>query len=61
HASQGASTITKQQELNFFLITVLTLILKINYEFLAILIEQLLNKNEILELNLNKINIGYRS
>ncbi|MCS6036761.1 transglycosylase domain-containing protein [Klebsiella pneumoniae subsp. pneumoniae] len=55
HASQGASTITQQLARNFFLSPEKTLMRKIKEAFLAIRIEQLLNKDEILELYLNKI------
>src|SRR5699024_3200250 len=61
HASQGASTITQQLARNFFLTPQRTLIRKIKEVFLAIRIEQLLNKEEILELYLNKIYLGYRA
>ncbi|MFA1647321.1 MAG: transglycosylase domain-containing protein, partial [Enterobacteriaceae bacterium] len=61
HASQGASTITQQLARNFFLSPEKTLIRKIKEVFLAIRIEQLLNKDEILELYLNKIYLGYRA
>ncbi len=61
HASQGASTITQQLARNFFLSPERTLMRKIKEAFLAILIEQLLNKDEILELYLNKIDLGYRA
>ena len=61
HASQGASTITQQLARNFFLSPEKTLMRKIKEVFLAIRIEQLLNKDEILELYLNKIYLGYRA
>ncbi|MGK8933195.1 peptidoglycan glycosyltransferase/peptidoglycan DD-transpeptidase MrcA [Pluralibacter gergoviae] len=61
HASQGASTITQQLARNFFLSPEKTLTRKIKEAFLAIRIEQLLNKDEILELYLNKIYLGYRA
>jgi penicillin-binding protein 1A len=61
HASQGASTITQQLARNFFLSPEKTLVRKIKEVFLAIRIEQLLNKDEILELYLNKIYLGYRA
>ncbi|MFC3393961.1 peptidoglycan glycosyltransferase/peptidoglycan DD-transpeptidase MrcA [Brenneria rubrifaciens] len=60
-ASQGASTITQQLARNFFLSRERTLIRKIKEVFLAIRIEQLLTKDEILELYLNKIYLGYRA
>ncbi|WP_416777065.1 peptidoglycan glycosyltransferase/peptidoglycan DD-transpeptidase MrcA [Xenorhabdus budapestensis] len=61
HASQGASTITQQLARNFFLSPEKTLIRKAKEAFLAIKVEQLLTKNEILELYLNKIYLGYRA
>ena len=61
HASQGASTITQQLARNFYLSPERTLMRKIKEAFLAIRIEQLLSKNEILELYLNKIYLGYRA
>lgn len=60
-ASQGASTITQQLARNFFLTPEKTLIRKAKEAVLAIEIENTLNKNEILELYLNKIYLGYRS
>ncbi len=48
HASQGASTITQQLARNFFLSPEKTLTRKIKEVFLAIRIEQLLSKDEIL-------------
>ncbi|WP_413736729.1 peptidoglycan glycosyltransferase/peptidoglycan DD-transpeptidase MrcA [Sodalis sp. RH21] len=61
HASQGASTITQQLARNFFLSPERTLIRKIKEAFLAIRIEQMLTKDEIIELYLNKIYLGYRA
>jgi penicillin-binding protein 1A len=61
HASQGASTITQQLARNFFLGREKTLIRKAKEAFLAVKIEQLLTKDEILELYLNKIYLGYRA
>jgi len=61
HASQGASTITQQLARNFFLSPERKLMRKIKEVFLAIRIEQLLSKDEILELYLNKIYLGYRA
>lgn len=61
HASQGASTITQQLARNFFLSPEKTLIRKIKEAFLAIHIEQEMSKDEILELYLNKIYLGYRA
>ncbi len=60
-ASQGASTITQQLARNFFLSPERTLMRKIKEAFLAIRIEQMLTKDEILELYLNKIYLGYRA
>lgn len=60
-ASQGASTITQQLARNFFLSPEKTLSRKIKEVFLAIKIEQLLSKDEILELYLNRIYLGQRS
>ncbi len=59
--SQGASTITQQLARNFFLTREKKLIRKIKEIFLAIHIEQLLTKEEILELYLNKIELGQRA
>ncbi|MDX1676241.1 PBP1A family penicillin-binding protein [Arsukibacterium sp.] len=59
--SQGASTITQQLARNFFLSREKKIIRKIKEVFLAIKIEQLLEKDEILELYLNKIELGHRS
>ena len=61
HASQGASTITQQLARNFFLSPERTLMRKIKEAFLAVRIEQMLTKDEILELYLNKIYLGYRA
>ncbi|MDC9592951.1 peptidoglycan glycosyltransferase/peptidoglycan DD-transpeptidase MrcA [Xenorhabdus sp. IM139775] len=61
HASQGASTITQQLARNFFLGREKTLVRKAKEAFLAIKIEQMLTKDEILELYLNKIYLGYRA
>ncbi|TKI05012.1 peptidoglycan glycosyltransferase/peptidoglycan DD-transpeptidase MrcA [Martelella alba] len=61
HATQGASTITQQLARNFFLSPERTLMRKIKEAFLAIRIEQLLTKDEIIELYLNKIYLGYRA
>nr|WP_246283213.1 penicillin-binding protein 1A [Marinifaba aquimaris] len=58
---QGASTITMQLARNFFLTRDKTYIRKIKEIFIAIHIENLLTKDEILELYLNKIELGYRS
>lgn len=59
--SQGASTITQQVARNFFLSREKKLIRKIKEVFLAFHIEQLLTKDQILELYLNKIELGQRS
>ncbi|WGY48060.1 MULTISPECIES: PBP1A family penicillin-binding protein [unclassified Vibrio] len=60
-ASQGASTITQQLARNFFLSNEKKIMRKIKEIFIAVHIEQLLSKDEILELYLNKIYLGYRS
>ncbi|MDP9499838.1 penicillin-binding protein 1A [Bisgaard Taxon 45] len=60
-ASQGASTITQQLARNFFLTPEKSLERKAKEAVLAIDIENTLTKNEILELYLNKIYLGYRS
>lgn len=60
-ASQGASTITQQLARNFFLTSEKTFTRKAKEAILAIEIENALNKQEILELYLNKIYLGYRS
>lgn len=60
-ASQGASTITQQLARNFFLTPERSLIRKAKETILAIDIENTLTKNEILELYLNKIYLGYRA
>ena len=60
-ARQGASTITQQVARNFFLSNEKTLLRKIKEVFLAWRIEQNLSKDEILELYLNKIPLGYRA
>lgn len=59
--SQGASTITQQLARNFFLSREKKIIRKIKEIFLAFHIEQLLTKDQILELYLNKIELGQRS
>lgn len=61
HASQGASTITQQVARNFFLSNEKTIVRKVKEIFLAWRIEQNLTKDEILELYLNKIPLGYRA
>lgn len=60
-ASQGASTITQQLARNFFLTPEKNLIRKAKEAILAIEIENTLSKDEILELYLNKIYLGYRA
>ncbi|MDO5352751.1 MAG: PBP1A family penicillin-binding protein [Succinatimonas sp.] len=60
-ASQGASTITQQVARNFFLTRDKTLERKIREIFISLRIEQVLTKDEILELYLNKIALGHRS
>ena len=59
--SQGASTITQQLARNFFLTPEKTIIRKAREAVLAVEIENALSKQEILELYLNKIFLGYRS
>ncbi|MBY3788341.1 PBP1A family penicillin-binding protein [Photobacterium carnosum] len=61
HARQGASTITQQLARNFFLSNKKTFSRKIREAFIAIHIEQILTKDQILDLYLNKIYLGYRS
>ena len=58
---QGGSTITMQVARNFFLSREKTYLRKINEIFLALKIENELNKNAILELYLNKIYLGNRA
>ncbi|QGM80426.1 penicillin-binding protein 1A [Otariodibacter oris] len=58
---QGASTITQQLARNFFLSPERKIERKIKEAILAVEIEQNLTKDEILELYLNKIYLGYRS
>ena len=60
-AKQGASTITQQLARNFFLSNEKKIMRKIKEIFIAIHIEQLLSKPEIMELYVNKIFLGYRS
>ncbi len=60
-AKQGASTITQQLARNFFLSNEKKLMRKVKEVFIAIHIEQLLSKQEIMELYVNKIFLGYRS
>ncbi len=58
---QGASTITMQLARNFFLTRDKAWMRKIKEAFISWHIEQLLSKDEILELYLNKIELGHRS
>ncbi|QLB21115.1 penicillin-binding protein [Vespertiliibacter pulmonis] len=60
-STQGASTITQQLARNFFLSPERKLERKLKEAILALEIEKKLNKDEILELYLNKIYLGYRS
>ncbi|PCE68668.1 penicillin-binding protein 1A [Salinivibrio sp. YCSC6] len=60
-AKQGASTITQQLARNFFLSNEKRIMRKIKEIFIAVHIEQLLNKDEILELYFNKVFLGYRA
>ncbi|HGO5823553.1 TPA: penicillin-binding protein 1A [Mannheimia haemolytica] len=59
--TQGASTITQQLAKNFFLTPERSIERKAKEAILALEIEQVLTKDEILELYLNKIYLGYRS
>nr|WP_231613214.1 PBP1A family penicillin-binding protein [Pseudoalteromonas sp. SWXJZ94C] len=58
---QGASTITMQLARNFFLTREKAYIRKVKEIFIALHIEKLLTKDEILELYLNKIELGNRA
>ena len=58
---EGASTITMQLARNFFLSFDRAWMRKIKETFIALHIEQLLEKDEILELYLNKITFGHRA
>jgi penicillin-binding protein 1A len=58
---QGASTITMQVARNFFLTRDKTIERKLKEMLLALRIEKDLQKNEILELYMNKIFLGHRS
>ncbi|MCR5536041.1 MAG: PBP1A family penicillin-binding protein [Succinivibrio sp.] len=60
-ATQGASTITQQVARNFFLTREKTLQRKIKEIFISLRIEQILTKDEIFELYLNKISLGHRA
>jgi penicillin-binding protein 1A len=59
--SQGASTITMQVARNFYLSTEKTLTRKIYEILLALKIESLLTKDQILELYMNQIFLGQRA
>ncbi|MGX5914879.1 penicillin-binding protein 1A [Aliidiomarina sp. Khilg15.8] len=58
---EGASTITMQLARNFFLSRDRVWMRKIKEAFIAVHIEQLLTKDEILELYLNKLALGHRA
>ncbi|RUO24114.1 penicillin-sensitive transpeptidase [Aliidiomarina minuta] len=58
---EGASTITMQLARNFFLTRERAWMRKIKETFIALHIEQLLSKDEILELYLNKLALGHRA
>lgn len=58
---QGASTITMQVARNFFLSREKTYIRKLREVMLAFKLEQILTKDEILHLYLNKIFLGHRA
>jgi len=58
---QGASTITMQVARNFFLSREKTYARKLNEVLLAIKLEQILSKDQILALYLNKIFLGHRA
>jgi penicillin-binding protein 1A len=57
----GGSTITQQLARNFFLTSEKTFTRKIKEAFLALKIERQLDKDQILELYLNKIFLGHRA
>ena len=59
--TQGASTITMQVARNFFLTRERTFSRKIKELFIALHIESVLTKDEILTLYLNKIELGHRA
>lgn len=59
--TQGASTITQQVARNYFLSSEKTFVRKVKEAFIAIHIELLLSKEEILELYVNKIFLGNRA
>ena len=58
---EGASTITQQVAKNFFLSREVSYKRKIKEVLLALRIEQILDKDRILELYLNQIYLGFRS
>ncbi|WP_445945545.1 penicillin-binding protein 1A [Shewanella sp.] len=58
---QGASTITMQVARNFFLTRDKTIIRKVKEIFISLHIEELLTKDEILELYVNRIYLGQRA
>lgn len=58
---QGASTITMQVARNFFLTRDKTIIRKVKEIFISYHIEELLTKDEILELYVNRIYLGQRA
>jgi penicillin-binding protein 1A len=58
---QGGSTITMQVARNFFLTTEKTYLRKLTEIVLALKIERMLEKEDILELYLNKIYLGHRA
>ena len=60
-SQQGASTITMQVARNFFLSREKTYLRKLKEVLLAIKLEQILSKQEILSLYLNKIFLGHRA
>ena len=60
-SSQGASTITMQVARNFFLSPEKTYTRKLKEVLLSIKLEQILSKDEILSLYLNKIFLGHRA
>lgn len=59
--SQGASTITMQVARNFYLPTEKTFTRKIYEVLLALKIERLLSKDQILEIYMNQIYLGHRA
>ena len=59
--SQGGSTITQQVVKNYFLTMDKTAKRKVQEWYLSYKLEQQYSKHEILEMYLNKINLGNRS